>query len=81
MLEGVGAGSAACADLHTLLVWIEAPSDLRLARGLTRDGEEMRDHWLRWRAEEARHFARDRTRARADVVVDGTGRRPPSVPG
>ena len=81
VLEGVGSGSAACADLHTLLVWTEAPSGLRLARGLERDGEAMRDDWLRWRVEEDRHFAHDRTRERADVVVDGTGKRPPSVTG
>ena len=57
----------------TLLVWVDTPSDVRLARGLERDGEPMREHWLRWRVQEDAMFARHRTRERADVVVDGTG--------
>ena len=43
-----------------------------LARGVTRDGQEMRGHWLRFRETEDAHFARDGTRDRADVIVDGT---------
>ena len=44
---------------------------MRLARGVARDGEQVRDRWLRWMAEEATEFAREQTRERADVVVDG----------
>lgn len=76
VLEGVGAGSAAYAALATVLVWVEAPADLRLARGLARDGAAVEPHWHRWGVAEAAHFAADRTRARADVLVDGTGRTP-----
>jgi uridine kinase len=75
VLEGVGSGNAAYADSITQLVWVEAAPDLRLARGLARDGEQMREHWLRWRDGEQAMFAEHRTRERADVVVDGvTGR-------
>jgi uridine kinase len=75
ILEGVASGSAGHADRTTLLVWVEAPSELRLARGLERDGAELQDHWRRWMVDEARFHAVDRTRSRADVVVDGaTGR-------
>jgi cytidylate kinase len=71
----VASGSAGHADRTTLLVWVEAPSELRLARGLERDGAELQDHWRRWMVDEARFHAVDRTRSRADVVVDGaTGR-------
>lgn len=79
VLEGVGAGSLAYADLCTLLVWVAAPPDLRLTRGLDRDGEELRDQWLQWRLDEEVHFAHDRTEERADVVVDGTGVEPPRL--
>lgn len=75
VLEGVGTGSPAYADLVTLLVWVEAESSLRLSRGLERDGEALREQWLRWREEEDRLHRSDRTSARADVHVDGrTGR-------
>lgn len=67
VLEGVGAGSLAVADLVTVLVWIEADLDVRRARGIERDGEDFAPHWDAWAAEEADHFARHGTRERADV--------------
>jgi uridine kinase len=71
VLEGVGAGASAYADAITLLVWVDAPPDARLTRGLARDGEAMRDEWLAWQKQEEAMFVRERTRERADVVVDG----------
>jgi len=81
VLEGVGSGSRICADLHTVLVWIEAPIDVRLRRGLDRDGEELREQWLAWQVAEQAHFERDATRARADLVLDGTAARTPPAAG
>lgn len=69
VLEGVGSWSPAIADLVGFLVWVEADSDVRLARGIERDGEAMRPHWERWRVEEDALFAAHGTRARADLVV------------
>jgi uridine kinase len=74
VIEGVGSGAAAYDDAITSLVWVEAPADVRLDRGLARDGERLRNHWLVWREAEDAMFARERTRERADVVVDGLGR-------
>ncbi len=79
VLEGVGSGTAARTVAPTLLAWVEAPPDLRLARGLARDGEALQAQWVRWQRREDAHFARERTRARADVVVDGTGRLAPTA--
>ena len=64
VIEGCGAGSL---KADALLVWIEASAEECLRRGLERDGEAMRDHWLRWQASEAAVFARDRTRERAEL--------------
>jgi hypothetical protein len=52
---------------------VTAPSDLRLARGVARDGEHLREQWLQWRRDEEVHFAIEETQQRADMVVDGTG--------
>ncbi len=79
VVEGVGSGAPPVADLITVLAWVEAPVDLRLARGLERDGEAMAPHWRRWMVEEDALHAADGTRDRADVVLDGTGVRPPEV--
>ncbi len=71
VLEGVGAGARRYADAITTLVWVEAPADLRLRRGLARDGEDQRAHWERWMCDEQAHLAAEDTRDRADLWVDG----------
>ncbi len=79
VVEGVGSGAAALAAYTTVLAWVEVDDELRLSRGMARDGEEMRRHWLTFMEDERALFARERTRERADVLVDGTGARPPVV--
>jgi hypothetical protein len=79
VLEGVGSGSLAHADLITVLSWVEVDYDLRMARGLERGGVGVAEHWRQWAIGEQELFDRERTRDRADVVVDGTGGRPPWV--
>jgi uridine kinase len=71
VLEGVTSARAEAAPLLTVAVFVLAGSELRLARGLARDGEALRQEWLRWMAGEQRHFAQDGTADRADVRVDG----------
>ncbi|MET0839829.1 MAG: 4-amino-4-deoxy-L-arabinose transferase [Marmoricola sp.] len=72
VLEGVGSGSARFEDLQTVLVWVEAPYDVRMARGIARDGDTFAPHWEQWAQDEAELFARERTRDRADLLVDAT---------
>ena len=71
VLEGVGSGSLAHAPLVTVLAWVEVPYDLRMARGLERGGAAVAGHWRQWAIDEQEHFARERTRERADVCLDG----------
>lgn len=72
VLEGVGAAARAVDPYASLRVWVEVPPGLGLARGIARDGEALRREWLRWADAERAHFAVDRTRERADVLVDGS---------
>jgi uridine kinase len=72
VIEGVGSGAARFDDLRTLLVWVEAPYDERLRRGLERDGDAFAPHWEQWALDEADLFAREHTRERADLHLDGT---------
>jgi uridine kinase len=72
ILEGCGSSPRAVDGRAALRLFVEAPAEVRLARGLDRDGVDEREHWLAWMVEEAAEFAREDTRARADVVVDGT---------
>ena len=73
VVEGVGSAAQPVDAWAVLRVWVEVPADLRLARGVTRDGLAIREHWLRFQETEDAHFARDGTPARADVIVDGAG--------
>lgn len=68
VIDGVGCAASAYDDLITTLVWIEAAPDVRLARGLARDGDHMRVEWEQWLDDEAALHARERTRERADLV-------------
>jgi len=71
ILEGVTSARAEVRRELTLGVFVTVPDDLRLARGLERDGAELREHWRRWMADERRHFAADRTVEQVRLVVDG----------
>lgn len=71
LIEGVSAARAAIRDRLTLSVWIEAPRELRLRRGLERDGQDLVGFWTDWMAEEDAFYAADPTFDAVDLVVDG----------
>lgn len=71
VVEGVGSGGLAGAPYLSMLWWVEAPREVRMTRGIERDGEVFRPHWERWAAQEAALFAEERTRERADLRIDG----------
>lgn len=71
ILEGVSSARAAVRERLSLSVWVETPRDIRLARGLARDGADAEALWAQWMDEEDAHFAGDRTREHADVIVCG----------
>lgn len=79
VIEGVGSGEPMIAEHVTALVWVEVDDDLRLARGLERDGAHNEPEWHEFMPAERQLFARDGTFERADVLVDGTGAQPPAV--
>jgi uridine kinase len=73
VVEGVCALHRMFRDDYQLRVWVEAPRETRLARGVARDGEEARSTWVDvWMPMEDRYVARDDPVAAADLVVDGT---------
>jgi hypothetical protein len=72
LVEGAGSGARACVPYLTALVWLEAPEALRKERALARDGADYAPHWDRWAGQERRHAVRERTRERADLVLDAT---------
>jgi uridine kinase len=60
------------ADLD-VRIWVDTPADVRLERGVARDGEASRARWVDvWMPNEARYVANDRPVESAHVIVDGT---------
>ena len=72
IVEGVGVGMRLARAHASVMVWVEAPAPLRRARGLERDGDELRDEWDRWQRAEDAFLDGEGTRAAADVHVDGS---------
>ncbi|WP_413331490.1 AAA family ATPase [Microbacterium sp. 2P06AB] len=70
VLEGSGALTSAAAGFATVRIWLDAPSEVRRRRALTRDGETYRPHWERWAAQELDHIARNDPRGLATHVVE-----------
>lgn len=71
VLEGVGSGLAAYARWRTLLVWVDAPGDVRLSRWRARDGTAAEPFIAAWQRAEEELFAHEGTRAAADVTWAG----------
>jgi uridine kinase len=71
ILEGVTASRSEFDEYLTFRIWVAAPRDLRLRRGLERDGDGMRAQWQEWMAAEDAYVSRDDPVARANVVISG----------
>jgi uridine kinase len=76
IVEGVTSCDRDADRWQSLRLWIETSNEIRLDRGIARDGEALRDHWLDWMRWERDHFAEQDTRSRAHVIIDGN----PSIP-
>ena len=69
VLEGCGALVPPADAFAAVRVWVEAPTAVRRARALSRDGETYAPHWERWAAQEDAVYRSSRPRDRADLVL------------
>ncbi len=73
IVEGVCALHQMFRDDLSVRVWVDAPADVRLARGVARDGESSRRMWLDvWMPNEAAYIDRDDPISCAHLVIDGS---------
>lgn len=70
ILDGVGSGASTIRPYLSVLVWVEAPLEVRKRRALSRDGGAYEPFWEIWAEQEVRHFNAERTRMHADLIVD-----------
>ncbi len=71
ILEGVTATREAFMPYVTYAIWVDAPAEVRLRRGLDRDGLDALEQWRAWMADEDEYRLRERPDERADLVVRG----------
>ena len=72
LIEGVYSTRAELRDLFDFRVWVECPREVRLSRGLARDGESVRSIWVNeWIPAEDRYYNEHRPHIFAHVVVNG----------
>lgn len=72
VLDGCGSGARVVRPFLSLLVWVDAPEDVRHARAMGRDGDVYAPWWDVWAEQERALFAAEQTIAAADVrVVSG----------
>lgn len=76
VVSGTGSGPRSASEYLGMLVWMELGDEERRRRALERDGEIFAPHWDDWSRQVEGHLARERTRERADAVVDTSGRAP-----
>lgn len=72
IVEGIYSSRAELAHFYDFVIWVDTPADLRLQRGVERDGEAAREQWLKeWIPDEEAFVAQDDPASRADVRVCG----------
>ncbi len=72
VIEGVGVAQRKVRAYSSLIIFVDAPWETRLNRGVERDGESMRPEWERWQAAESPFLESEGIRESAHAYVDGT---------
>ena len=73
IVEGVSSSRKELGTIWDLVIWVECARELRLQRGIERDGESLRWKWEAvWMPEEEAYVRAQDPIGRADVVVDGS---------
>ncbi len=70
ILDGVGSGASTIRPYLSVLLWVDAPLEVRKRRALARDGGAYEPFWEIWAEQEMRHFNAELTRMHADLIVD-----------
>lgn len=73
IIEGVYSTRKELASKYDYKIWVECSREIRLSRGLNRDGEEARGMWEKnWMISEDIYVEDHKPSERAELVVDGT---------
>jgi uridine kinase len=72
IVEGVCSIHSELNEFYDFKIWIDCPREIRIERGIKRDGEAMRETWENiWMPAEDFYIENDLPRERADLVING----------
>ncbi|KAB2441220.1 uridine kinase family protein [Bacillus luti] len=72
IIEGVYATRQELAEKYDLKIWVNCPREMRLKRGIARDGEEARDMWENnWMIAEDMYVESHKPHKFSDFIIDG----------
>lgn len=71
ILEGVSSARKEFRPYLSYAIWVETPKDVCIARGVERDGEDMREQWEEWWAAEEQYIAEHRPQEYVSLVASG----------
>lgn len=75
IIEGIYSTRKEIAHLYDFKIWLECPHDIRLARGIIRSGEQIREIWENdWMIAEDLYIETDSPAKRANLIVDSSGK-------
>jgi len=73
IVEGVSSMRDELGKYWDFAIWLDSPYDIRLQRGVERDGEAMRSKWTDvWMPEEDAYFNVQRPDKKANLIIDST---------
>lgn len=58
-------------NFYQLNIFVDCDKTIRLKRGLERDGELALQFWINWMDGEAKYFAEQCTKDKADFIITG----------
>ena len=71
ILEGVTSPRQLFRPYLAYSIWVATPREVRVQRGLERDGADAMAQWKRWIEAEDHYIERERPEERADLVIRG----------
>lgn len=71
IVEGVYSLRNELAEYYNLKIWIDCPFEIRLERGIKRDGIEMKNHWQNvWMKQEDEYMTKHKSFLYSDFIID-----------
>ncbi|MDV4152702.1 uridine kinase [Clostridium sp. AL.422] len=71
IFEGVYSISNQLYNEYDIKIFVECNRELRLKRGLERDGESALDFWKQWMLEEDKYFQEQKPKDKSDFIILG----------